>query len=125
MSGRIGLPVERVILWGRRSTEKLIHFRDVSSRPWRGFAREKKRTGKGGQGPACSLLDFHSQDVGWWPRKHPAGWIQCQQKGAHTYQEQMKAVFDSGARLCCWPRWHYSFSAVPYFTGKAQQAYNA
>ena len=37
----------------------------------------------------------------------------------------MKAVFDSQACLCCWPRWHYSFSAIAYFAGKAQQAYNA
>lgn len=106
---------------GRFSTKKLFRFRGVWERVWKVV---ESRSGKGSE-PSLFPLGLHFQDMDWWPRKHPAGRIQPEQKGVHTSKEKMKAVFDSQACLCCWPRWHYSFSAFPYFAGKAQQAYNA
>lgn len=112
--------------WRETQHREAHPSRDVPSHPREDSEEEGgKPPGKGGPGTARSHQDFHSQVAGWGPGKHPLGRTQRQQKGVRAHQEPMKAVFDSGASPGVWLRWHYSFSAVPHFTGKAQQAYNA
>lgn len=89
-SGNKGLP--RGYLWGRVSTEKLIPFREVSSHPGEDLEERESRLGKGVTAqPGSFRTSFLG--CGWVARNHPAGGIQAKQKGVHTYQEKMKAVF--------------------------------
>lgn len=80
---------------------------------------------KRGSRPARSLQDFHSPGVGLGARGSSPWTDPASAEGSSHTPGADKAVFDSGARLRGGLRWHYSFSAVPYFTGKAQQASNA
>lgn len=124
--GEIGRPGERRgFLGGRRSTEKLFQFRDASSHPGEDSEAGGSRLEKGVQGPAPSLQDFYSPGGGLGARVSSPGTDPASAEGSSHTPGADKAVFDCGARLRCGLRWHYSFSAVPYFTGKAQQASNA
>lgn len=84
MSKGIELLVGRVILGGDAAQRSLSNSEMSPAILERIWKREGEQIGKGGQRPACSLPDFDSQGADGWLRKHPAGWIQPQQKGVHT-----------------------------------------
>lgn len=114
-----------VISWGRISTE-ISSNSERSPHQQRMWERAGKQVGKGGAAaqPNLSRTSFLGWD--WWPRKCPAGRIQPGQKEVHTYQEKMKAVFDSSsmplAKLAQVALFHLGAAIL---VGKAQQAYNA